>query len=87
MQQITFLTRDDVKTAVLEALFEANNQRPASQPEQYIYGLRELAIFLGVGITTAWHLKKSGKIPFYQAGKKLFFKQSEVLAATSKSLK
>jgi len=85
MQQISFLTREDIKSAVLEALSEATPQPQKHQPERYIYGLRELALFLGVGVTTAWHLKKSGKIPYYQTGKKLFFKESEVLAATSKN--
>lgn len=87
MQQISFLTREDVKAAVLEALSETKPQQSTNEPEQYIYGLKALAAFLGVGITTAWQLKKSGRLPYYQIGKKVFFKQSEVLALTSKSIK
>jgi hypothetical protein len=85
MDTISLLTKKDIKEAVLEALSEmpqANN----NEPEQYIYGLKGLATFLGVGITTAWSLKKSGKLPFHQTGKKVFFKKSDILAATSKTL-
>lgn len=87
MQQFSFLTREDIKSAVLEALSETRPHQPTNQPEKYIYGLRGLADFLGVGVTTAWNLKNSGKLKYYTTGKKLFFKQSDVLEATSKNLK
>jgi hypothetical protein len=85
MQPISFMTKEDVKAAVLEALSEIQPQQSTPKESKIIYGLQGLADFLGVGITTAWSLKKSGKIPYYQAGKKLFFKETEILAATSKS--
>jgi hypothetical protein len=85
MQPFSFMTKEDIKEAVLEALSEMP-QTTRNEPEQYIYGLKGLANFLGVGITTAWSLKKSGKLPYYQTGKKVFFKKSEILAATSKNL-
>lgn len=80
MQQISFLTKEDVKLAVLEALSEHQAQTPpkTTEPEQYIYGLEALSKHLGIGITTAWSLKKQGKIPFYQTGRKVYFKKSEV---------
>ena len=81
-QTISFLTREDVKTALLEALSEHEAAKPpkTTEPEQYIYGLEALSKHLGIGITTAWKLKKSGKLPYYQAGKKLYFKKSEIEA-------
>lgn len=84
MQQISFLTVNDVKEAVLAALTEHESKKPQqnTNPEQYIYGLQGLADFLNVGVTTAWKIRKSGKIPSYQAGKKLFFKKSEVEKST-----
>ena len=73
---LTVMTREDVKQIVLEALSET---RPKpTEPEQYIHGLEGLASHLGISITSAWRLRKSGKLPFYQAGKKLFFKKSEI---------
>jgi excisionase family DNA binding protein len=83
MQQISFITKEDVKAAVREAISETQPQHSTNQ-DTIIYGLQGLADYLGVGVTTAWKLKKSGTIPFYQAGKKVFFKESEVLTATSK---
>jgi hypothetical protein len=85
MESITLLTKEDIKSAVLEVLSEMPRTTDR-EPEQYIYGLKDLAAFLGVGITTAWSLKKSGKLPYYQTGKKVFFKKSEILATTSKTL-
>lgn len=84
MQPISFMTKEDVKAAVLEALSEHEPQKQTPKEDKRIHGLKGLANFLGVGITTACHLKKSGKIPSYQAGKKVFFLESEILAATSK---
>ena len=90
MQQLTVLTKEDIKAAVLEALSESQQQNKpteSKEPEKYIHGLQGLADFLGIGVTTAWQLKRSGKLPYYQTGKKLFFSQSEVLAATLKPAK
>jgi len=79
-QTISFLTFDDVKRAVSEVLTEHQAKTPpkTTEPEAYIYGLEALSKHLGIGVTTAWKLKKSGKLPFYQSGKKLFFKKSEI---------
>ena len=85
--QLQLLTIEDAKNALREILQE-NPQTLAAQdpaPEEYLHGLQSLANFIGTGITTAWRLVKEGKIPKYQAGKKLFFKKSEVLSALSKS--
>jgi len=90
MQHLTLITKEDIKAAVLEALSESQQQTDTTtkqEPEKYIHGLQGLADFLGIGVTTAWQLKKSGKLPYYQTGKKLFFKQSEILAATLKPAK
>lgn len=76
------LTIDDLKNAIREVLSE-QKQPPATEPEQYVYGLKGLADFLGVGETTAWTLKNSGRLPYYRSGKKFFFKKSEILQATA----
>lgn len=85
MQQITFLTFEDVKRAVSEVLSENNHSttNKAPEPETYIHGLQALADFLGIGVTTAWKLKKQGILPYYRSGKKLFFKKSEILKSTA----
>ncbi len=85
MQQFTFITKEDVKAAVLEALSETQPQTVTPANDLIIRGLGGLASYLGVGITTAWKIKNSGTIPYYQSGKKIFFKESEVLRATAKN--
>jgi hypothetical protein len=84
MQTISFLTFEDVKRAVNEVLTE-NKQliTKTPEPEVYIYGLKNLAAFLGICVTSAWSLKKQGRLPYYQAGKKLYFKKSEIEAVTA----
>lgn len=71
-----------VQLAVKKALTE-NQQTKAPEPETYIHGLQALADFLGIGVTTAWKLKKRGLLPYYKAGKKLYFKKSEIEASTA----
>jgi len=89
MQQISFLSFDDVKRAVSEVLSENEQLTTTStpEPEVYIHGLQGLADFLGIGVTTSWKLVKAGKIPHYRAGKKLFFKRSEIEAVTSNRIR
>jgi hypothetical protein len=83
-QSISVISKEELKQAVREVLDESTQKAAAPQPEQYLHGLKQLADFIGVSEVSAWRLKKSGKIPFYQAGKKLFFKQSDVLQSLSK---
>lgn len=79
-QQITILSKEDIRQAVREVLQEQQAQTTTTPPEpEYLHGLEELAKFLQVGITTAWRLSK--KLPMYRTGKKMFFKKNEVLAA------
>lgn len=70
------MTREDIRQIVMEAISETKPK--PTEPEQYIHGYEGLAAHLGISITSAWRLRKSGKLPFYRAGKKLFFKASEI---------
>ena len=78
MQTIQILGIEDIKTAVREVLAE---QKPKTdrEPERYVHGLKGLTEF-GIGQTTGWKLVKSGKLPHYRSGKKIFFKKSEIEA-------
>ena len=48
-----------------------------------ICGLGGLAEYLGVCVKTAFNIKKSKRIPYYQIGRKIYFKESEILEAMS----
>lgn len=49
-----------------------------------IRGIRALAELLGCSIPTAHKIKSSGKIPYYQENRLLFFDRLEVLKALEK---
>ncbi len=51
--------------------------------KKYIYGLSGLAELLNCSRITAFRIKKSGKIPFHQVGKKLIFEENAVMASIS----
>lgn len=53
---------------------------PVEQEEpQYVYGIKGLCSLLNCSHPTANKIKKSGKIPFVQIGRKLVFERSAVL--------
>ena len=48
---------------------------------QRINGMRNLALFLDRSLPTVQKLKNEGKIPYYNAGNKVFFYSDEVINA------
>jgi excisionase family DNA binding protein len=52
-----------------------------------IHSLKELAILLGCSIATAQKVKNSGRIPYYQMGRKVIFDSNDVLKALERGLK
>lgn len=58
-----------------------DNKSKYLQPEKPIKGMQELATFLGVSISTAMKLKKSGIIPFFQSCRLVLFDPAKVREA------
>jgi len=56
--------------------------QPEKQDSKKLYSMKELAEFLECSVPTAQKIKNSGKIPFYQIGRKVMFDKDEVLNAT-----
>lgn len=52
-----------------------------------LYSISELASLLGCSRSTAFRIKKSGKIPYYQINRKLIFKTALVLKSMAKGEK
>ena len=46
-----------------------------------LFSMQELADFLGCTTVTAQKIKNSGKLPYYQIGRKVIFDTDKVLAA------
>jgi len=77
-------------------LFDVLNEWEASKvsikkneikdPEEIYFTQREAARFLRISLPTLIAWKKSRKIPFYQHGRKILFKKSEILEAMKNSV-
>ncbi|HEY3388231.1 MAG TPA: DUF3853 family protein [Prolixibacteraceae bacterium] len=46
-----------------------------------LHSIRELAAYIGCSRSTAGRIKKSGKIRYYQVGRKLLFFTADILSA------
>ena len=77
MRTIEIITLEDVKNAIREVLAEQKLTTDEVKNDDIICGLKSLSEY-GIGVTTAWKLVKSGKLPHYRSGKKIFFKRSEI---------
>jgi len=90
MENIFMIIKD--KNEFFEALNEWEaSKKPSGKPvmkdpdEAYL-SQREAAKFLRVSLPTLISWKKARKIPFYQHGRKVLFKKSEVLEAMKNSV-
>ncbi|MCX6249815.1 MAG: helix-turn-helix domain-containing protein [Bacteroidetes bacterium] len=90
MENIFMIIKD--KTEFFEALNEWEASKiPSGKPEtkdpdELYLSQREAARFLRVSLPTLISWKKARKIPFYQHGRKVLFKKSEVLEAMKNSV-
>ncbi|MGV8096004.1 MAG: DUF3853 family protein [Mangrovibacterium sp.] len=74
-----------IDKGVSKAITDLNLSHSLQKEEsKLIYGLDGLAKFLGCSEMTAFRLKKSGRIPYFQTGRTLVFKSDEVLKAMEK---
>ena len=60
--------------------------KEVKESDEIYLSQREAAKFLRVSLPTLISWKKARKIPFYQHGRKILFKKSEVLAAMKSSV-
>ncbi|MBV5348835.1 helix-turn-helix domain-containing protein [bacterium] len=55
----------------------------SQEPQLLIHGLKGLCDLLGISMKTACHLTK--RLPHYRAGRKIYYKQDEILVFMSKN--
>jgi len=63
-------------------MLKTNSLERSAQP-RYVYGLSGLAKLIGCSKPTAHKIKESGKIPFFNIGKKFIFDEEKVMSALS----
>ena len=69
-----------------EASKPAIKKREIKDSDEVYFSQREVAKFLRMSLPTVIAWKRSGKIPYYQHGRKVLFKKSEVLEAMKNSV-
>jgi len=78
---------DELKEVIKQAISEMNEptKEKATGYEDVYLSQKEAAKFLRVSPPTLIKWKKEGKIPYYQEGRTILFKQSELLEALRKN--
>jgi len=65
----------------LYILFKVNIMNEQKNEPEKLLTRDEVMKLLACNSTTIWRYTRSGKLPFYRAGRKMFFKRSEILMA------
>lgn len=81
---IYLLTVSEFSELLIDAIQDKTSKpksKETSIPRQRIDGMRNLAVFLDRSLPTVQKLKNEGKIPYYNAGNKVFFYSDEVINA------
>jgi hypothetical protein len=71
-------------TIVLLMYPENQTSKKSSQSSTRLKGIKALAEFLGVSVSTAHKYKSEGLIPYYQVGGIVFFDSDEVINSMKK---
>jgi len=77
--------REIIENAVRSTMQTVPQIPSHAEPEKNLYSISDLADFIGCSVATAMRLKKSGRIRFYQTGRKVIFKTVEVLEDLKKN--
>ena len=74
-----------MKEAIKDAHHEINSKVQIDDDKEDYLSQREAAKFLRVSLPTIINWKKTNKIPYYQEGRKVLFKKSELLKVLRKN--
>ena len=85
----TNLNSEELQTLIIEAVKQANqgnnyNQNLEANSNDYL-SQREAAKFLRISLPTLIRWKNAKRVPYYQEGRKVLFKKSELLHALQKN--
>jgi excisionase family DNA binding protein len=86
---MTTFTSEELQSLIIDAIKLANSKIEISNKEELNIDEKmnqtEAAKFLGVSLPTIIRWKKQKKIPYYQTGRVVIFKKSELLNAMQKN--
>lgn len=69
--------------ALARVLPAATEPLPAGKPGALLQ-MKDVCAFLSISRPTCYEWMRAGRLPFYRKGRRLYFKQSEVLASLEK---
>jgi excisionase family DNA binding protein len=83
------LNNEELKNLIIDAVKDAhaeihNHVNHEVEKDEYL-SQREAAKFLRVSLPTIINWKKTNKVPYYQEGRKVLFKKSELLKVLRKN--
>lgn len=85
----TNLNGEELQTLIIEAVKKANQQNNLNQTSDSIMNdylsQREAAKFLRISLPTLIRWKNAKRVPYYQEGRKVLFKKSELLHVLQKN--
>lgn len=82
MSKIILITQSELKELIDQSIRSANLQtsQKEEKPEDRIFPIQEAAKFLDLAVPTVYGLTYRNKIPHFKKGKKLYFRESELIA-------
>ncbi|MFD1314223.1 helix-turn-helix domain-containing protein [Namhaeicola litoreus] len=82
---ITELTPEELQDYINKGLdLYLNIQKNKLQEEDKYLTRKEAAALLSINLSTLWSYTKSGKIPCYSIGNRIYYKRSEIEASLIK---
>ena len=85
---ITSFTSKEIKNLIKQALIEIKEEsvnNRSTHGDETFFDQRQAAKFLNISLPTIIKWKKTGKIPYYQEGRTVLFKKSELLDVLRKN--
>lgn len=76
---IVTLKLDELKSIINECVESAIAKNLAPPPDESLLCRKDIARFLNVSLVTISAWTKSGKLPYYQIGSRIYFKKAEVM--------
>lgn len=82
--QIEHIQFDELKEEIKKLVQDLADRKSTGQSDERLLTRQETADYLSVSLVTLYHWTKGNIIPAYRIGKKVRYKESEVLLALKK---
>ncbi len=80
MENIIIVPKKELSTLIEEVLRKVLTEQVKSEPKETLMSIDEAAQFLNVSKSTIYTWTSTKKIPYIKCGKRLYFKEQDLLA-------